>query len=74
MADLYIGVNVKDAVTLSFKRPGFDNAPLNTAGFLVSSVRGIDDVMVFNDFDSAKKVLGGFDSNYYGLYAIKGFF
>jgi len=74
MADLYIGVNVRDAVTLSFRRPGFDNAPLNTAGFLVRSVRGIDDVMIFSDFDSAKRVLSGFDSGYYGMYAIKGFF
>ncbi|GIW22487.1 MAG: hypothetical protein KatS3mg068_1494 [Candidatus Sericytochromatia bacterium] len=74
MADLYIGVNVKDAQTLSLRRPGLDNAPLNTAGFLVYSVRGIDDVMVFSDFDSAKRALGGFDNNYYGMYAIKGFF
>jgi hypothetical protein len=74
MADLYIGVNIKDAQTLSFRTPGIDNAPLNTAGFLVYSIRGIDDVMIFSDFDSAKRALGGFDNNYYGMYAIKGFF
>lgn len=74
MADLYIGVNIKDAQTLTFRRPGVDNAPLNTAGFLVFSNRGVDDVMIFQDFDSAKKALGGFNQNYYGLYAIKGFF
>lgn len=74
MADLFIGVNVKDAQTLTFRVVGVENAPVDTAGFLVYSVRGIDDVMVFKDFNSAKNALGGFNSDYYGMYAIKGFF